>query len=196
MGPILKTTSLSLTLMIILAGTIVQQNHFPQIEQSEEKSTIVHTPYFKYVNPKLTDSIAKTLQKIFKSEIQYSTVEQRKFIYAKVDLNDDGHEEILVGLWGPYFCGSGGCTALLLSSNAMVMTKFTTIDYPFFISKEKTTGWKNIIIKSGGSYKTLRWKAGKYPSNPSMLPKTMITGIHKQTGLLSWTDFENTPYRF
>ena len=38
---------------------------------------------------------------------------------------------------------------------------------PLFVSKSKTNGWRNIMIKSEGSFRELIYADGKYPSSPS-----------------------------
>ncbi len=95
----------------------------------------------------------------------------KKFQFYKKDLNGDGNEEIFVRLMGSYFCGSGGCTFLLLDSYGEVITKFTVTRAPIFIEPSKVNGWSLLLVKDSGVFKELVYENGSYPPNPSVLPK-------------------------
>jgi hypothetical protein len=94
----------------------------------------------------------------------------RKFIFFEYDLNADGSKEIFVGLTGPYFCGSGGCTQFILNAQGKVVTQFTVSDYPVVISTDRSNGWNDLLILSDGSYHTVKFDGKTYPGNPSVLP--------------------------
>ncbi len=94
----------------------------------------------------------------------------RKFIFFEFDLNEDGSKEIFVGLTGPYFCGSGGCTQFILDAQGEVVTQFTVSDYPVVISTDRSNGWNDLLIFSDGSYHTVKFDGKTYPGNPSVLP--------------------------
>lgn len=94
----------------------------------------------------------------------------RKFIFFEYDLNADGSKEIFVGLTGPYFCGSGGCTQFILNAQGEVITQFTVSDYPVVISTDRSNGWNDLLILSDGSYHTVKFDGKTYPGNPSFLP--------------------------
>lgn len=101
----------------------------------------------------------------------------RHFIYNAVDLNDDGKDEYLVGLIGSDWCGSGGCTVLILDKNFKLNTRMTVVDYPVYVGapggKEVTKGYANIYIQNrDGSLAKMTWNGKKYPTNPSVAPKT------------------------
>ena len=98
-------------------------------------------------------------------------------MYASVDLNDDGKNEYIVGLVGTSFCGSGGCTMLVLNNAFKQTSAFTVVDYPIYIgapaSKEVTKKYSNLYAYSKGKgYVMLSWNGTKYgPSNASTAPK-------------------------
>jgi hypothetical protein len=94
----------------------------------------------------------------------------RKFIFFEYDLNADGSKEIFVGLTGPYFCGSGGCTQFILNAQGEVVTQFTVSYYPVVISTDRSNGWNDLLILSDGSYHTVKFDGKTYPGNPSVLP--------------------------
>lgn len=134
-----------------------------------------------------------TLKDLFKDDLAKGFIpeENRKFIFFEYDLNDDSKKEIFVGLIGGYFCGSGGCTMLLLDNQGNVITYFTVTDYPVVIDNNKTNGWKDLIIMSGGKNHLVKYNGKKYPSNPSVQPIfKMIPGDDLPRAL----DHVNHPY--
>lgn len=110
---------------------------------------------------------------ILKAELASINSESRKFTFHEFDLNGDGQKEIFVKLSGPYFCGTGGCSPLLLSPAGKLITKFTVTEYPIIIAPTATNRWLDLIVTSGGSKPTthlLKHDGTKYPSNPSVQP--------------------------
>lgn len=95
----------------------------------------------------------------------------RKFKFYEIDLNEDGKNEIFVNLTSPYFCGTGGCTILLLSNGLELITKFTVTNSPIFVEPTLKNGWKILSVYSNTEWKQLVYSDGKYPSNPSVLKK-------------------------
>lgn len=110
-------------------------------------------------------------QDYLKDDLSFLQPVDRKFQFYKIDLNDDGNEEIFVRFSGPYFCGSGGCTFLLLDKYGEIITKFTVTRAPIFVEPSKVNGWSLLLVKDDGVFKELTFNEGSYPSNPSMLPK-------------------------
>lgn len=127
-------------------------------------STVTTTPA-----PQLSAFLKKYYQKDLEKNLLDSN--SRKFIYSEYDLNQDGKKETFIGLTGGYFCGSGGCTALLLADNGDLITKFTVAEYPFTISTSATNNWKDILIESAGKQHLLKFDGKTYPSNPSIQPE-------------------------
>lgn len=106
-----------------------------------------------------------------KDELSFLEPKDRKFQFYKIDLNNDGNEEIFVRFMSSYFCGSGGCTFLLLDKYGEVITKFTVTRAPIFVESTKVNGWSVLLVKDAGVLKELTFENGSYPSNPSVLPK-------------------------
>lgn len=134
-----------------------------------------------------------TLTDLFKEDLEKKWIDEtsRKFIFFEYDLNDDGKKEILVGLIGSYFCGSGGCTQYILDNQGNVISKFTVAGNPVVIDTHKSNGWKDLIIYSGGKNRLVKFDGKKYPSNPSVQPELkMIPG----DGLPRALNFVNEPY--
>lgn len=95
----------------------------------------------------------------------------RVFQLYKVDLNEDGSEEIFVRFMTRWFCGSGGCTFLLLDNDGEVITRFTVTRPPIFVEPAKQNGWSVLLVKDQGVFKELVFENGSYPANPSLLGK-------------------------
>jgi hypothetical protein len=137
--------------------------------------------------------VRSVLKNKFKDDLDKNIIDQnsRKFIFFEYDLNDDGTKEILVGLTGSYFCGSGGCTQYILDNKGNIVSEFTVSGYPVIIDNNKTGGWKNLIIRSGNKNHMIKYSGKTYPSNPSVQPEfKMIPGDELPRAL----NFENEPY--
>ena len=115
--------------------------------------------------------IRAALPVILEKQLVGIDAKDRQFSYFLTDLNADGKNEQFVWFKGMNWCGSGGCTALLLSDEQKLITYFTVIDFPVTISEEKTDGWKNLIVYSGRGNRLLKWSGKSYPKNPSVAPK-------------------------
>jgi hypothetical protein len=91
-----------------------------------------------------------------------------------VDLNDDGQDDALVVLTGPEWCGTGGCTLLVLAKQGdgfRVVSKSTLIQTPLLVSETRTKGWRDLIVEvRGGGMAALKFDGTGYPSNPSTQP--------------------------
>lgn len=106
-----------------------------------------------------------------KDDLSFLQAIDRKFQFYKIDLNGDGNNEIFVRFMSPYFCGSGGCTFLLLDKYGEVITRFSVTRAPIFVEPSKVNGWSLLLVKDSGVFKELTFQDGTYPSNPSVLPK-------------------------
>lgn len=137
--------------------------------------------------------VRKTVQDLFKDDLDKNIIDEysRKFIFFEYDLNEDGNKEIMVGFTGPYFCGSGGCSQMILDNMGNVISRFTVSDYPVVIDNTKSNGWKDLFILSGGKYRVIKFDGKTYPSNPSMQPELKLL---PGDGLPRALDFVNEPY--
>lgn len=102
-----------------------------------------------------------------------------RYSAAPVTLDAKGHE-VIVYVTGRFWCGSGGCVALLLrptDGSFKVIDKFTLVRLPIVVLPSKTNGWHDIAmsVEGGGivpgRMAILRFDGHKYPNNPSMAPK-------------------------
>jgi hypothetical protein len=107
-----------------------------------------------------------------------------RYFVAFGDLSGDGTPEVIVYLTGPW-CGSGGCTALILARNDAsysIVTKITTTWPPIRVLTSTSHAWHDITVwvRGGGiipGYEAkLRFDGKTYPGNPSMPPASRMTG--------------------
>ncbi len=173
----LSTFFISILLLSACSGTQNEEksNASAEAEQPEEEMTIPSALSINGNDDATAAEISQQLAEVLLQEdIEFLTPEQRRFRYAITDLNDDGSREYLVEFRNSYFCGSGGCTYLLLDSNMDLITRFTVSESPFIISDEKSSGWRDLIIPEGGSYHVMKFDGNTYPSNPSVEPEMML----------------------
>lgn len=97
---------------------------------------------------RLNNTARAFLKKHYQKDLAQDLIfeQSRKFRAESADLNKDGKPEIFIALTGPYFCGSGGCSFLLLDASGKLMTTFTVSDYPVFVTESYTLGWRNLVI--------------------------------------------------
>ena len=133
---------------------------------------------------------------LLKDDLKLMTKDQRKFQYEEVDLNGDGNKEYIVGFKNSYFCGTGGCTYYLLHNDGLVITIFTVADAPFIaMVNSKTNGWKDLLVKSDGFLRHLKYNGKTYPPNPSVAPK--FTEIPSDDAYrLLWDEFPIPYFKF
>lgn len=129
----------------------------PNTDQDSTAEKIAHYIATEYIKPE---------------DLEAMEISDRKFRYKEIDLNGDGNKEVFVIFSTPYFCGTGGCSMILLDDQLKPITKFTVIRPPVFADPETKNGWKILYIKDREEWRELIFENGKYPSNPSVLPAT------------------------
>lgn len=149
--------------------------------QDKEKKAVqpeaVKNSVYKASDHPLTDQANNSEQKIknyivntFLQADDLRAIEEkdRKFRFQQIDLNNDGKMETFISFFTPYFCGTGGCSAVLLDNNLKPITKFTVTNPPFYVESAQESRWPIIYLQNNGQWKRLNYKNGKYPSNPSV----------------------------
>lgn len=112
-------------------------------------------------------------QNLSEAVVQYAGQATPEYTHALVDLNNDSENDAVVLLQGAGWCGSGGCTMLVLKaegSNFTVVSRSTVTRAPVRISESSSHGWQDIIVRSGGADKLMQFDKNGYPLNPSMQP--------------------------
>ena len=124
------------------------------------------------------------LKNSLQSDLKTLSEDDRKYAYDTFDLNNDGKKEVFVALISPYFCGSGGCTMLILNPDFTLNSRLTVVnDFPIHASSKTTKGWRELVIKSKGTH-LLKYNGKKYPSNPSTQPKVKPESIPDKQPIL------------
>ena len=149
--------------------------------------------YFLARSPGGQQAEVELIRKYLLTEYGEKSDFPRKFIYDKVDLNADGKDELMVGLIGPDFCGTGGCTVLILNADMKQISRFTLVQYPIFVGSDEkadvTRGYKNLYLRTGKvGYVKLVWGGNSYPSNPSIQPKYSESATKGKVKLLNAED--------
>jgi hypothetical protein len=111
----------------------------------------------------------------------WSKEEAPRFRSALVDLNNDGANEAIVLMEGRDWCGSGGCTLLVLNRSRgdwKLISKMTITNTPIRVIQRSKNGWSSlgVMVRGGGimpGYEAvLDFDGKKYPSNPSIVPRS------------------------
>lgn len=108
---------------------------------------------------------------------------------VQADLNDDGVPEEVVYLTSPGYCGTGGCTLLILQrspSGLQLVSRTTIVRPPIRLLPTRTKGWRDLVVKvAGGGGPTrevrLRFDGGGYPLNPSLQPNAPEPDLRDRT---------------
>ena len=103
------------------------------------------------------------------------------FRHALVDLNGDDVLDAVVLLTDKDWCGSGGCTMLVLrgTKTRFTLVSSSTITFePIRISEEVAYGWRTLVVFSKGTGDVLmRFNGSRYPLNPSLQRKATPSQI-------------------
>jgi heat shock protein HslJ len=76
-----------------------------------------------------------------------------RYAYARVDLNGDGKNEVLVYTLGSVFCGTGGCNLLVLAPGGdgyTLVNEFPITQNPVIVSESRTAGWNDLFRHEAG----------------------------------------------
>ena len=121
------------------------------------------------------ESLKRFLQKYLRDSVA-SDDKTVQYFPAFVDLKDDGTKEVIVYLTNGGWCGSGGCTTLVLApqgSSYQVITKIMITRPPIRILATKSNGWHDIAVRVQGggvvrAYEAkLSFNGKSYPISPS-----------------------------
>lgn len=111
-------------------------------------------------------------------------VRTTRYVAAFLHLRDDNTQQVIVYLIGPTWCGTGGCTALILiskDSSYALLTEMGVAQQPIRILETKTNGWHDlgVWVQGGGiqpGYEAkLSFDGKSYPGNPTVPPAQRLT---------------------
>jgi len=157
---------LSLSLLVVCAGTV-----------AEEK------PLQKFLQHFAANSDAPD-------------VKATRYVAAFVHLHDDNSQQVIVYLIGPAWCGTGGCTTLILvprDSSYMLLAEMGVAQQPIRVLETKSNGWHDlgVWVQGGGiqpGYEArLSFDGKSYPSNPTVPPAQPLTTKVKGKVVVSYS---------
>jgi hypothetical protein len=102
-----------------------------------------------------------------------------RYLSATTDLNGDGQPETIVYILGSGWCGTGGCSMLILTTqntHYKVITRTTVTQLPIRVLSTRTNGWLDLAVwVSGGGIRLgyeakLAFNGRRYRSNPTVAP--------------------------
>jgi hypothetical protein len=122
--------------------------------------------------------------------------QKARYVYSRVDLNDDGSDEVFVYLMGPFFCGTGGCNLLVFTGaddGYALVNNFPISREPVMVSPERTEGWHDLIrLESGGgaepSYVRHTFDGEKYVERERVAADAPPDGARFLTGGFTFAD--------
>lgn len=96
---------------------------------------------------------------------------------ARVDLDGDGREELLMLLEDRNWCGSGGCTLLVFRNGERgyrLLSRTGATSPPIAVSARVHNGWHDLLVGVGGGGTVagtvaLQFNGSGYPGNPALL---------------------------
>jgi uncharacterized protein YecT (DUF1311 family) len=103
-----------------------------------------------------------------------------RFFSTMIDLRPGEKGQAIVYLIGNEWCGTGGCTTLVLAQDGSgwkLVTKITVTRPPIRVLGSVSNGWRDISVgvrgeggNSPGYFAELRFDGKSYPTNPSIPP--------------------------
>ena len=104
-----------------------------------------------------------------------------RYSAAFADLRDDGTPEAIVYLTSNGWCGTGGCTLLILApkdTSYKVVTKIPGVRLPVRVLATTSNGWHDISVVTGKPlYEAIvQFDGETYPGSPSMPPARPASG--------------------
>ena len=107
---------------------------------------------------------------------------------ARTDLNGDGQDDAVVLLEGPEWCGTGGCTLLVLRGDAKgfgLLSRSTVSRNPVRVLGSSQQGWRDLMVNTQGVGDVVLGFDGKaYASNPSLLKPADLAQVQRARTLL------------
>jgi len=149
------------------------------------------------------DSVKRFLQDYVKTA-GFGDDETTRYYASFVNLGDGGRQDVVVYLTGQSWCGSGGCTTLILApkgSSYIVVTRITITRPPIRVLATRSNGWHDISVQvQGGGIQPgyevqLSFDGKTYPRNPSTPPARRLTEKVPGEVLVAATDGGKPLYR-
>lgn len=126
-------------------------------------------------DPALTKAILAAFPDYAASQTGDDALPSARYVAARRDLDGDGADEVIVYLMGPFFCGTGGCSLLVLTPDGegyRQLGNVGTADPPVRIMPTAGKGHADLLYRrSGGGGPTedvrLMFRDGRYRKSSS-----------------------------
>lgn len=141
------------------ANVIVCQTVRPSVKQSSPQISQIQ-PISSETRPNATIE-----QAILK---RFSLRKQAQYYYNLVDLNGDGQPEAIVLLNALDYCGSNGCSVLVLKKTEEQYTLVSEIratGKPVIVTNQKTNGWYDLVALDNRDRYLLKFNGKSYPNS-------------------------------
>lgn len=141
------------------ANAIVCQTVRPAVKQSSTQISQIQ-PISSETRPN-----AAIEQAIVK---RFSLRKQAQYYYNLVDLNGDGQPEAIVLLNALDYCGSNGCSVLILKKTEEQYTLVSEIratSKPVIVTNQKTNGWYDLVALDNRDRYLLKFNGKSYPNS-------------------------------
>jgi hypothetical protein len=120
----------------------------------------------------------RSFVKAYLTEAAGGSIGPTSLAVAFFDLNADGTDEAIVYVVGSYWCGSGGCDALVLTPSSEgfeVVMDASVTRTPIGVLETATNGWRDIFVTIGGGggqagAVVMKFDGQSYPGNPTAPP--------------------------
>ncbi len=172
---ILKNFAVILAGAIFLSGCGKEQSEKQEntnaVEKEECSETEIKIPITDidtetiYADENSNQELADFLIDYYQISEEY--LEETRYYYNDIDLNEDGKEETIAVVVGEYTECAGGDPALILGQNESgyyVLESFDYIRTPVYISNNMTNGWHDIIFSVHGGEEGTGYKICHYAS--------------------------------
>ena len=124
-----------------------QEEMFLPAEEANNTATII----VEYAEEEEYPLLAQFLASYYEIPEEYQT--ETRYYYNRIDLNEDGKDEIFAVVIGEYTEGDAGDPGLLLTEEGddfTVLETFEEIRTPVTVSENMTNGWHDIILQEYG----------------------------------------------
>jgi len=107
-----------------------------------------------------------------------------RFYPVFANLADSEPPQIIVYVTGPHWCGSGGCTLLVVTSTGtsdQIVSKTIGVELPVGVLPSETAGWHDLAVQTREGPKLLAFNGRKYPINAYSFPSRRVAGHPTET---------------
>lgn len=155
---------------------------------------LVAMPFEASADAALERAILKANPTYTKDVVDGGGAGRGRYVHAKVDLNGDGRDEMLVYLLGPVFCGTGGCNLQIFTPSSegyVLVSDLSTSRTPLVVAATRSAGWFDLFkLESGGgapqSYVKLTFDGTRYVERERMAVAQVPQGLRYLAGDLSF----------